>query len=79
MGSGKRDIRAFIVIIALTLIFGYGALESYHKDRESKNKTEPIQFEVEKPVLSFEMPDDSMETLKEYIEKIKEGVLSEEQ
>ena len=78
MGSGKRDVRDFIIVFAIILICGYGALKSYSKDRESRNKTEAIHLEVEKPVLTFEMPDDSMETLKEYIEKIKEGVLGEE-
>lgn len=78
MGNGKRDMRAFIVVFVIILICVYGAGKSIMKDRESRNKTEVIQFETEKPVLEFEMPDDSMETLKEYIEKIKEGVLGEE-
>lgn len=77
MGSGKHDIRAFIIVFGIILICSYCALTSYSKDRESRNKTEAIQLEVEKPALSFEMPDDSMETLEEYIEKIKEGVLGE--
>lgn len=77
MGNGKRDVRAFIIIIATIVICVYGAMTSISKDRESRGKTEAIQILGEEKVTTFELPDDSMHTLKEYINKIKEGVLDD--
>ena len=78
MGSGKRDVRAFIIIIATIVICVYGAMTSISKDRESRGKTEAIQIIGEEKVTTFELPDDSMDTLKEYVNKIKEGVFDDQ-
>lgn len=75
MGNGKRDVRAFIIIISIVIICGYGAFTSLSKDRESRGKTDAIHISGEEKVTTFEMPDDSMDTLKDYVEKLKEGVL----
>lgn len=75
MGNGKRDVRAFIIIISIMIICGYGAFTSLSKDRESRGKTDAIHISGEEKVTTFEMPDDSMDTLKDYVEKLKEGVL----
>lgn len=75
MGNGKRDVRAFIIIISIVIICGYGAFTSLSKDRESRGKTDAIHISGEEKVTTFEMPNDSMDTLKDYVEKLKEGVL----
>lgn len=78
MGNGKRDVRAFIIIISIVIICGYGAFTSLSKDRESRGKTDAIHISGEEKVTTFEMPNDSMDTLKDYVEKLKEGVLHDE-
>lgn len=78
MGSGKRDIKALLFICIVVGLCVYCMYGSYMKDRESRNKTDAIHIKIEKPVVEIEMPDDSMETLKEYIEKLKEGAFKNE-
>lgn len=78
MGSNKRDLRTMFLIIGVTAICVYCAFSSITKDRESKGKTEAIHISGESQVISIEMPDDSMDTLKSYIEKLKEGFMGDE-
>lgn len=78
MGNGKRDVRAFIVVITIIVVCIFCMAKSYMKDRESRGKTDPISLKIESPVKIFELPDDSMETFKKYVEELKEGLLDEQ-
>lgn len=77
MGNGKRDVRTFVIIVAIMVICGYGAFTSLSKDRESRGKTDAIHISGEEQVTTFELPNDSIDTLKEYVNKLKEGVLDD--
>lgn len=78
MGNGRRDVRAFIVVFTIIVVCIFAMAKSYMKDRESKGKTDPISLKIESPVKMFELPDDSMETFKKYVEELKEGLLDEQ-
>ena len=78
MGNGKRDVRAFIVVFIIIAVCIFAMAKTYMKDRESRGKTDPISLKIESPVKMFELPDDSMDTFKEYVNKLKEGLLDEQ-
>ena len=78
MGNSKRDVLAFIVIFTIIIVCVFSMAKSYMKDRESRGKTDPINLEIENPVKMFELPDDTFETFKEHVEKLKEGLLNEQ-